>query len=174
MKNLILFFFLLAITNINAQSSLPLNDQNMVEYSEVITLDKSKDEIYSSINEWFVKTFKDSKEVIDFQDKEVGKIVGKGIMVMDTKLNPLYKYDLHTKFVIKTEVKEGKYRFVISDFNITDNNLYNVTLEEIVLNTKKKNGKPKKLNVSLRDEFTLKMEALITSLKGHVAKADDW
>src|SRR5690349_15367939 len=38
----------------------------------------SKDVIFTRSLEWVAQTFVDSKQVIEFQDKENGKIIGKG------------------------------------------------------------------------------------------------
>ncbi|MCK4231598.1 DUF4468 domain-containing protein [candidate division WOR-3 bacterium] len=47
---------------------------------------KSQDELYVSCMKWMTKTFKSSKEVIQYQDKEAGTIVGKGYTIATDSL----------------------------------------------------------------------------------------
>lgn len=48
--------------------------------NNVINLSGTKNELFIKANEWMVRTFKDAKSVIQFQDKEAGKIMGKYLM----------------------------------------------------------------------------------------------
>lgn len=52
----------------------------------IIEAKGSKDELYVKANQWMVRTFKDAKSVIQFQDKEEGKIMGK-YLLHTTNLN---------------------------------------------------------------------------------------
>ena len=52
------------------------NDTELYRVVEVENM--SKDEIFIKSMEWFSRTFKESKSVIDYQDKEAGKIMGNG------------------------------------------------------------------------------------------------
>lgn len=63
--------------------NLPIdNETKLITYSEVIILDSTvnKSELYSRAREWFAKAFKSSKNVIQMDDKENGKIIGKALM----------------------------------------------------------------------------------------------
>jgi len=48
--------------------------------NNVIEVSGTKNELFINANEWMVRTFKDAKSVIQFQDKEAGKIMGKYLM----------------------------------------------------------------------------------------------
>jgi hypothetical protein len=70
----------------------------------------SKSEIYIKANAWFVETFNSAESVIEFQDKEAGKIMGKYT----------YKYDegvctYMVRQTISIDIRENKIRFIIND-----------------------------------------------------------
>lgn len=48
-----------------------------LSHSEVVKIDKTKDEIYISAREWMAKNFKDSDEAITLSNQKEGKIVGR-------------------------------------------------------------------------------------------------
>lgn len=47
---------------------------------DIIAVSGTKDDLYIKANIWMVRTFKDAKSVIQFQDKGAGKIMGKYLM----------------------------------------------------------------------------------------------
>lgn len=47
---------------------------------EIIEIPGTKSELFVKSNQWMVRMFKDAKSVIQFQDKEAGKIMGKYLM----------------------------------------------------------------------------------------------
>src|SRR6266496_2496034 len=50
-----------------------------IKFTEVVYVDSiSKLLLYSRAREWFTKAFKSSKAVLDLDDKENGKLIGKG------------------------------------------------------------------------------------------------
>src|SRR5258708_31294843 len=62
---------------------LPIDSEtNKIMYTEVVKVDSSvtKDILYSKAREWFAIAFKSSNVVIQLEDKENGKIIGKAIM----------------------------------------------------------------------------------------------
>jgi hypothetical protein len=127
---------------------LPLKD-GRVNYTAVIEMpNTSKDELYNRAKLWFVKTFKDSKEVLQIDDKENGKIVGKGNSKIYWNYSGLAaptEVSLWQLFDIS--IKENKIRIIITDINCkyfvtstayTISSFMNVSIEEWAT---KKNGK---------------------------------
>lgn len=105
MKNLLsLFLFSVLITSCVPQA-IPVKD-----FEKIIDMDNSKDQLYVKTNEWFVETFNSAESVIEFQDKEAGKIIGKYVLRIT---QGLYYYNI--KQTISIDVKEGKVRIVIKD-----------------------------------------------------------
>lgn len=66
---------------------------------------KTKNNIYISVNEWFVKNFTSAESVIEFQDKEAGKILGK---YMFSYTEGIYYYDVRQ--TISVSIKEGIFK----------------------------------------------------------------
>src|ERR1035437_2334407 len=82
MKILLTTFLLISLTGAFAQApNLPIDSTtNLITYTEVVKADSNKTELYSRAREWFAKTYKSSAKVIQMDDKESGKIVGKAVM----------------------------------------------------------------------------------------------
>ncbi|MDR6564679.1 MULTISPECIES: DUF4468 domain-containing protein [unclassified Arcicella] len=78
---------------------------------EVVEVKNTKAKLYANAQTWITKTFGDYKSVIQFEDKEQGRLIIKGLSRLDLDLYPDMKY------VITVDVKEGKYRYSISDIN---------------------------------------------------------
>jgi hypothetical protein len=96
------------------------------EYSEVVQIEgKTAQQLYTTAREWFAKTFVSANDVIQMEDPVSGKIigkgsnhitesyvVGKGITVMHTKI------DWYPNFTLKIEVKDGRYKYELTDIKI--------------------------------------------------------
>lgn len=122
MKFLKLFVFIVSIW-VFSSCSLPKsvlvtddlkNDLN--NFQRIIQVDeKSKDELYLNANDWFVSNFTKSDEVIEFRDKEAGKISGKYIWRTDgirgqRFSNRNVRYDALIKSTIFVDIKDEKVR----------------------------------------------------------------
>ena len=57
---------------------------------DIIEFKGTKEELYLKANAWMVKSFSNSKSVIQFQDKEAGKIMGKYLMKSLATDNEIY------------------------------------------------------------------------------------
>ena len=75
--------------------------------------DLAKDEIFSKTRMWMVKIFNDSESVIEYSDKEEGKIMGKYSQsdVTVNGMNATYK----VKYTLTIEIKQNKARLTIED-----------------------------------------------------------
>jgi hypothetical protein len=58
-------------------------------YEEIITCEGTKAGLYVKANEWMVKTFNNAESVIEFQDKEEGRIIGK-YLLKDNTVTTMY------------------------------------------------------------------------------------
>ncbi|MNE10169.1 hypothetical protein D3C80_1028700 [compost metagenome] len=163
-KYLLTILLLLPIVAVCQENALkvPIKDGRIV-YSAVIQLDSiSKNELYSTAGMWFADSFKNSKHVIRFEDKEAGKIMGKGSSTF------YYEYLLSTVFTdieysIVITVKDSKYKYEIYDIILTNRGGTPFSAEElysIVLN--KKSGK-KSAAIQL-EKMDLKMLSIEKSI----------
>jgi len=74
----------------------------------IIEVQKSKAEIFVASMDWIAKTFMSAKSVIEYQDKEAGKIVGHGSALVNYALIPM-----DTHFTLTIDAKDGKARISI-------------------------------------------------------------
>lgn len=114
MKNqysLILALFLVGTLTINGQKPA-------LSFTEVIQVDSaSKSELYRRAKLSIVNVFIDANEVLQIDDKEEGQLVAKGVIPYTPHF--LMGQDLAKgtiSFVIKIYVKEGRYKYEITDF----------------------------------------------------------
>lgn len=93
--------------------NIPVKDGAVVYERIVEAPNKSKADLYKNAKQWFVDYFKSSKDVIQNEDKEDGKIVGKGILPIPFKgamgMNVVYD----DKLTIQVDCKDNKYRLRI-------------------------------------------------------------
>lgn len=92
-------------------------DNGLISFSEVVNVEgKTKNELYLNANEWIVHTFNSAKDVIQFNDKDAGKIICKTLTSISfgkgwnkVTLDPIY-------FLVTIEVKDGRYKITASNF----------------------------------------------------------
>ena len=122
-KNLLLFstLILFSVSNAFGQQEkfnnkvtpkLPIdNSINKITYSEVVYVDSlaNKEQLFSRAREWFAKAYKSSTNVIQMEDKESGKIVGKALMKVYHKALGLTYPSGYINYTISIYLKDGRY-----------------------------------------------------------------
>jgi hypothetical protein len=87
-----------------ADNSSPVVNVDIVETTN------KKDDMFKNAQTWIAKSYGDYKSVIQFEDKEAGKLILKGISRVggphETKL----------RYVLEIDIKDNKYRAKISDY----------------------------------------------------------
>lgn len=130
MKKIIIFAFLISLCvfsfsekkvwkDPNARQILPKDETGKIVFTEVVEVPNvTKDQLYSRAYEWFAKTFNSAQNVIQMQDKENGKIVGKGIFDEMNASGTLGMGGVkgYAKFTISIYLKDGKYKYEVADF----------------------------------------------------------
>ena len=79
--------------------------ENIIEFPNL-----NKDQIYIKSNTWFVETFNSAKSVIEFSDKESGKIIGNYNFVYSEGV-----YNYSVKQTIDLEIKDNKVKLKFSN-----------------------------------------------------------
>ena len=172
MKNLLVLIFLVFTGNCFGQSDTTL------KYTEVVqTEGVSKQSLYQRARSWTNDVFKNSKNVIQIDDKETGEIAGKAIFDATISWNVLGKRTTETtvNFKFQIIVKEGKYKYIFTDF--TENNYYGYLLTSAKDNPYKTKGVGKKnldmIWVSLKESTEYKISGLVSSLKNATRKKSE-
>ena len=111
MKHLLFFLLLLPVAG---------QSQTLYEPFEIRMVDTSsgsKKELYNRVRTWVNKFYHTNKEVIVSEDLDSGRIVGKGSMMYPTRnLIGMTVCDAAISYIITIEVKNGRYRGILSDF----------------------------------------------------------
>ena len=103
-----LFGFVLLLVSCATQQKLSYAD---IKYQEIIDLPgKNKSEIYESTLQSMASIFNSSKAVLQYQNKEDGKIIGKGITDVVYSFMPV-----ETHFTITIDIKDEKIRITFTD-----------------------------------------------------------
>lgn len=91
--------------------------QEPLAYTQVVEVkDVSKDDLYNRAKMWFSKNLKNTRYVVDFDDKASGQIIAKSNVDIYQRNFWGTKIDGKLRFVMKLFFKDGKYKFVVTDF----------------------------------------------------------
>lgn len=92
--------------------------QTPIIYTDVIQVDSvTKDELYNRAKLWFATTYNSANDVLQIDDKAEGQIVGKAIVMYNpTILSASNQTKGPIKYTIKLFLKEGRYKYELSDF----------------------------------------------------------
>ncbi len=121
-KNLLIILFGLLCIKANAQKiELPLKDSDVV-YEEVVKLQDttiSSDKLFSLAQTWFANTFKDSKSVLQVNDRQSLKLIGKGVVLFTKGLNNI---DTYIYYTVAVDIKQGRYRYRVYNIGFETGN----------------------------------------------------
>lgn len=138
MKKLLLIFGLIipliVLSKGKNKINLPYDSiNNVIVYDTIISCSLNKDKLHTIANEWIALNYKDSKSVIQMNDKEAGVIIAKGIYG-----DIVYGISsIDVKHTLTLRFKDNKVRITIS--NLEEPNL-NKPLELMYLPFKDSKG----------------------------------
>ena len=158
-----------------AQTTLPIDSvSGKIRYEKILTVDNvSKTVLFERANIWLAKEFVDSQEVIQYSNQETGKILGKGLVELNTIYNGYEQSMGVTRFTIEINTKDGKARIVFTDLThaFTDGN---PSPEDL----RKEKSRPimKSAWSVIKEQTDKDLKALISSFEKGVSEAvqDDW
>jgi hypothetical protein len=164
--------------------SLPIVD-SQYQFIEVIQLDASikKDDLYKNAKLFFANAFKTSKNNLSYDDREEGKLIGKGgfeIAESQSILLSTVTETRTTNFSVEIICKDGKYRYriynIYSDYSKKTNNgkgrdniqTGDASFEKAFAMTEK--GSTKKMNRSLFYYTVAEIKNIETLIKQYMGK----
>lgn len=115
----------ISISILSAQKDtpdLPIDSlTGKITYTEVVYLDSlsDKNELFSRAREWFAKAYKSSTNVIQMEDKENGKIVGKASLQVYHNAWGMTSEAGYINYTISIYMKDGRYKYEITNFHHT-------------------------------------------------------
>lgn len=157
--------------------NLPIDSlSGKITYTEVVYVDSlvNKQELFSRAREWFAKAYKSSTNVIQMEDKENGKLVGKALMAVQFKafIGNQYFPGGYINYTISIYIKHGRYKYEVTDFYHTGEYVQNQKIpdggpcEKMITETKGFWGNSyKKTYLLFLYQMDNNIKALIESLK---------
>lgn len=182
---LCLFFLLIPDLFGQPNPNLPIDEgTKRITYSGVVTVDStiSQYELYSRGREWFAKTYNSATDVIQMEDKEAGKIIGKALMPVYWKALGMSGEGGHIRYTISVYFKDGKFRYEIADFiheerNPESGRIFRTSCEEMMRESRKQR---KKITDGYLSQLDANVKELIVDLTNSLSvkpiakKEEDW
>lgn len=164
--------------------------QTALEYSEVIQVDSaSQNELYNRAKIWFATNYNSAVDVLQMDNKDEGQIIGKAVIKYEpTVFQGSEQTKGSIKYTIKIYLKDGRYKYEISDF-IHDpvGNQYGAKTSLGLITTDEEYPNPKpmarnwnnKVWKDIKNQIAINIAPLIASLKQDMekqpeTKTDDW
>ena len=114
MKFIYLFLYLIV-----ANSCATTKIVSVQPMEKIVQANGSKTELYVKANEWAARIFGSSKSVIQFQDKESGKVVGKYLLFSYENLQNLY-WNQRVEAIITINTKDNAAKITIEPISKWD------------------------------------------------------
>jgi len=117
MRRIISVFLLLAASLGMSAQTLPTDPETKkITYQETVNMDSlSKAQLYERCKNWMTNYYKSTK--FDLDDK-VNKITTSGYFIVTLTYDFKYKSEYNVSYTIAFNLKEGKYRYTITDFAV--------------------------------------------------------
>ena len=171
----LLIVLLLYPSFVSAQNIvLPLDSiSGKITYKEVVKDSLTKDELYIRTKEWFARSFTSAQDVLQMDDRQAGKLIGKGT-ARGFNNSALLSNGFTLYYTVSIILKDGKYKYEISDFLAKNDYMNGITnsdekypLENLLHNdrNKKKNGEYRDFMVGYINAIDTAGKSLAESLK---------
>lgn len=149
MKNL---SFVVLILLTACSTTKEILNENLKQYEETVNIPgKSKNDLYLQVNTWFVESFRSAESVIEFSDKEAGRIIGKYVFTYGKSL---------IRSVIQVDVKDEAYKISFKS-PLIKNTGQDIDYRNV------------KTNASL-EIINKEWKALSASFKEYISRTDNW
>lgn len=136
-------------------TTLKMVNLSTPKMEEIINVSGTKNELYIKANQWMVKTFTNAKSVIQFQDKEAGKIMGR--YLMHSYPGSYYTQEIDVFALITISVKDNATKIDIEPepwkYDKSGFTIYNFSVEEAQNEVKKLQNDYKTFMLSKTDTW---------------------
>jgi hypothetical protein len=162
-KILIAITFCLWSINLNAQV-LPLVERQVV-YEQIDSVSGSNDELFLRSKKWLVNAFRSAKDVIQLDDKESSKLMGKGSdsYYFEEGFNK-WPVTSIIYFTLQIDIRDNKARIRI--FNIEEGKE-----RDVAKPIETYEYYPKKIKPKIEQKINEKMLGLLASFKTGISKS---
>ena len=192
-KSLFIAILALVSISVNAQKkgsvivdTIPVIN-GVYQFQENVNVDNAfrKDQLYKNAKLYFMDVFSGAKNAFQYDDKEEGKIIGKGFMTVNDYKSvfpgvAVLKWDIN----YNTEVtcKDGKYQVRIYDIIITkeyhvaesNSRTVNLPVQDAYAAIPKQRGPYKTLYPRVINKMIAELKANMNTLKESMVKKSDY
>ena len=151
-----------------------------VHYAVVEAVDgAAKDALYARAKTWVINAYSSPRDVITTEDKDAGIVVCKGFSEETVKLGFMPSKE-RLYFSVKISVKEGRYKYELTDFYFqsypTAGNLNpeQVPVEKYLKNAYSASGKPYNLALNFVQPFLARVSTLEVAIKKAMKGGEEW
>lgn len=156
---------------------LPINE-GILKYEEVVEAPGfSSEQLYQNAKIWFLDAFRSSKDVITFEDPQIGIVSGNGnFNIYSEFMNQTIERTVY--FSVRIEVKENRFRYYITDLRVGSaiSEPYPVHKQFHPDYLFKKNGKPVESEWKFAWSYEKEIISIEQSIKSSMIKTkkEDW
>lgn len=151
---------------------LPVNrTSNKIEYRDVIEVPgKSEEQIYTEARAWISRTFNSATATIELSAEEETALTGKGTFISVISVHPeglIRHLSVDIRFLLSIDVKEGKYRYTLTDLEVRDpSGSYYLPAEDRISDELlyRKKGKFHRNNLHTRKGVQVAVDGILASL----------
>ena len=167
MKKVSLVLLMLFAGMLMHAQTLPIDSKTgKITFTEVVYVGDStisKDELYSRAREWFAVTFVSANDVLQMDDIEAGKIIGKG----NIRLKKTWHLYGSINFTLTIYLKHGRYKYVITNLNHFCSVDESISCGALENENGYKNALmlPKKSWMKIREQASIEIHFIIMDLK---------
>lgn len=190
MRKLLFITFCLSVFTLNAQDryqeEVTIDAEGKIYFEEIVAVPgDDKQVLYARGREWFVTFYNSAEDVLQMEDKESGKLIGKAFSeITVSSLGIAFYSRLH--YTVSLAVKDNKYRCIISDLRFHDYPSQYIPNPQpspieirLIDGLYKRNGKPMKVNASYKEATLNSIDALLIDLEKAMQRIstdseDDW
>lgn len=148
-----------------------------IVYTDVVSVPGvSQADLYARAFEWMAKVYNSSKSVIELNDREAGKIIGKGAIPVRLKGSKVTNSAGVVGYTVSVFCKEGRYKYVLTDFHheqVVSPSMATVRLRD----TKLEIAEPEGLSATtwhyILEQASAEARQLVTELKTAMGRKAD-
>lgn len=172
-------FFSFSIANAqtdNWWSPIEFNSEGLVEFQKTYDLeDKSQTELYAITKSWLAEMFKNSKNVIEVDEKESGIVSGNGTNSFTIGNIALGYTTEYLYFTFKCQMKDGRFRLTLNNFQLENKYVGRFGAEgQFTADAIKKNGEIKDYPKTVKGEVLGIYGIFVDSLEKKLLAKDDF
>ena len=165
----------------NILDTIPKID-GVYQYQAIVNLDSTykKGTLYNNSKIYFVDNFKSANDVVQYQDANDGKVIGKGLFKLEDVKNSFLGWNqIYWDVYYTTEItcKDGKYRYRLYDIKIRESGQANngrvyvgdIYIENLPIWLNGKN-KCRKNMIKLNNEMVMTFNETVKTIKDYMSK----